>query len=329
VDDRNAETPLEELAGTAVAPESFYVRSHFPTPTISHDTWRLRVDGAARRPLSLSLEDLRKHSSRTIPVTLECAGNGRRRMNPVPKGTAWDLGAVSTATFTGTSLAGILEDVVPDPEAVEVSFVGADRETGESDAFERSLPIDVARHEDTLVVWAMNDRPLAPEHGFPVRLIVPGWYGMASVKWLERIHVRAEPFAGYFQATKYVYDDGEGPVSRMRVRALFAGPGDGSRVSSGNVRVHGSAWSGHGDIVRVAVSADGGVTWRDAMLGRREGPYAATPWFAHVSLAAGTHELCARATDAAGHEQPMEPISNRLGYGNNVVHRIRVTAHSS
>ena len=330
VDERNAEAPLASLAEPVAPPGSFYVRSHFDVPRLDPSVWRLRVGGAVKREVSFSLEDVRSLPARTVPVTLECAGNGRRHMVPVPSGTAWDLGAVSTAAFTGAPLRALLDAAGQGSDAVEVGFAGADGGEvvpGRSEAFQRSLPIDVARNDDTLVAWEMNGTPLAPEHGFPARLIVPGWYGMASVKWLANVEVLREPFRGWFQTTHYVYDDAS-PVTRARVRSLFAWPEDGMRVAAGANVVHGIAWSGNGEISRVRVCVSG-ESWIDARLGGPGGPHAATPWRAEISLSAGEHELCVRAADASGREQPLEPVHNRLGYGNNVVQRVRVIAEDA
>ena len=267
-------------------------------------------------------------------MTMECAGNGRTRMTPVPPGHPWELGAVSTARFTGVPLRDVLERAGVDGGAVEVAFAGADAgvtETGPPARFERSLPLDRAMDPDVLLAWEMNGEPLPPPHGFPLRLVVPGWYGVASVKWLAEIRVLDAPFDGFFQAERYVYRGEAGvadgtPVTRMRVRALIAQPGEGERLPAGAAtEIRGTAWSGEAPVRRVEVSVDGGATWQDARLGDAESPYAAAPWsLAWTPPHAGRHLLLARATDEAGHVQPLEPVWNELGYGNNVVQRVEV-----
>ncbi len=330
----NAETPLAALAAPLTPAPSFYVRNHFDVPALDSEGFRLRVDGLVRSPLELSLAELRAlPRRRSVTATLECAGNGRTLMRPAPGGTPWRYGAVGTARFTGTPLAAVLDRAGLAPGVLELLFAGADRgevAPGRAVAFERSLPADAALRGDVLLAWEMNGEPLAPDHGHPLRLIVPGWYGVASVKWLVRISALGKPFEGHYQTEKYVYKgdasapDGS-PVSLMRVRAAIARPADGSHVGLGPVEVAGTAWSGSGPVTRVEVSADGGGTWAAATLGRSKSPVAAVPWrFAWSPSGPGEHTLIARAVDAAGHVQPLEPVWNEQGYGNNVAQRVRV-----
>jgi len=301
---------------------------------VDKDSWRLRIEGEVEQPLSLSLKEVQSLPSVTLAVTMECAGNGRKLMDPVPPGTPWACGAVSTVQFTGTPLYHLLDQAHVRPSAHETLFQGADQgevAPGRVVPFARSLPLAVARHPHTLLAWAMNDQPLTAEHGFPLRLVVPGWYGMASVKWLARVSLLPGPFRGYFQQERYVYVQERGtpdntPVTRMRVRAIMARPAQGARLKLGPVEVAGTAWSGEGPIARVEVSTDGGATWSQARLGRAYSEYAATPWsFLWTPPRPGTYTLVARATDAAGNLQPLESRWNTYGYGNNVVQWVRVT----
>ena len=330
----NAETPLDVLADPVTPIGSFFVRSNFAVPHIDAGSWRLRVDGLVKSPVSIGLAELQGLGREEITALMECAGNGRRLMSPIPPGTPWELGAVSTGIFTGVPLMKLLDACEVDPRAVEIVFRGADSgavEGGRVVHFERSLPVESALDPSTLLVWSMNGEPLTPEHGHPVRLFVPGWYGVASVKWLERITAIDSRFTGHFQTDRYVYrghpmHGQDAPVTRMHVRSLITSPSADSIVS-GTVTVRGSAWSGYGDVRRVQVSADGGATWMDARL--RPGASGREPvlWECEWSVpGAGEYELVARAADSTGEIQPLDPVWNELGYANNVVQRVRVRA---
>jgi DMSO/TMAO reductase YedYZ molybdopterin-dependent catalytic subunit len=294
------------------------------------------------RPTSLGLDELRALGPAvTRTVTLECAGNGRTLLRPGVSGTPWTLGATSTAHFTGLPLLRLLEAVGAAPAAAEVLFTGADggRVDGWGEiSFQRSLPSEAAfgQRDGPILAWAMNGAPLRPEHGAPLRLVVPGWYAVASVKWLAALDVLDEPFHGYFQTDRYRYlrpGAEPEPVRRMRVRSLIlepspGGAGDGSeavaRVHAGRVRVTGIAWSGHGKVEGVRVSVDGGERWQEAELAPAGPAHTARRWSLAWEATPGSHELVARARDTEGNEQPLEPWWNEQGYGNNVVHRVRV-----
>lgn len=330
----NEEAPLRALAQPVTPTAEFYQRSNFLIPEIDPATWSLSVDGLVRRPLALTWNEVRSMPARTVTVTLECAGNGRTLVSPLPPGHPWGLGAVSTAEFTGVPLREVLERAGIGERAVEVMFAGADAGGiggGRAVRFERSLPLDAALHPDVLLAWEMNGEPLPPRHGYPLRLVVPGWYGVASVKWLTEIRVLGAPFHGHFQTERYIYLGERGtpdgtPVTRMRVRAVIADPSEGDRLSAGVATlVRGTAWSGDAPVTRVEVSADGGATWDDAQLDSTPSIYAAAPWtFVWIPTDPGRHVLLARATDGAGHVQPRYPVWNELGYGNNAVHRVEV-----
>jgi DMSO/TMAO reductase YedYZ molybdopterin-dependent catalytic subunit len=326
-DPYNAETPLDRLDGSIVPVGDFFVRSHFAVPAISPDRWCLAVDGK-----TLDLPALRALPARRLVVTLECAGNGRTLLTPPVKGAPWRLGGVGTAEFEGAPLRDVLDRAGVDGSAREIVFTGGDAgqvPDGRTVAFERSLPVDVARDPDVLLAWGMNGAPLPPEHGAPVRLVVPRWYGVASVKWLVGIRGLAAPYSGYFQSENYVYrgsaacPDGT-PVGAVRVRSIVASPEAGATVAAGEVEIRGSAWSGAGPIARVEVSADGGARWTDATLGAPVSPYAATPWVVRPILPVGESEIRSRATDAAGNVQPDGAPWNALGYGNNSIQTLRV-----
>jgi DMSO/TMAO reductase YedYZ molybdopterin-dependent catalytic subunit len=234
---------MQALAESLRAAPLFYIRNHFDVPGLGAASWRLPVDGVVEHPLGFSVKDLQTLPERTAIVTLECAGNGRTRMNSVPPGTPWAYGAVGTARFTGTPLHLLLDQAGVGAETIEVVFTGADQgevEPGRVTRFARSLPLDVARHPDTLMAWAMNGEPLPLQHGFPLRLIVPRWYGMASVKWARRDHRLSRPFEGYFQRESYAYAGERGDSGRNT-----GDPREGSGGSDGRPmdrRCHWDRW---------------------------------------------------------------------------------------
>jgi DMSO/TMAO reductase YedYZ molybdopterin-dependent catalytic subunit len=333
----NAEAPLAALLEPLTPVPSFYVRSNFRIPDIDVSTWRLRIEGWIDRPMELTLGELQALGAAELTTVLECAGNGRRLMVPVPDGTPWGLGAVGSARFTGVPLRTVLDACGVRESALEVVFEGADAgevEPGRRVRFERSLPIERALDPGTLLAWAMNGEPLTPRHGYPVRLVVPRYYAVASVKWLQTIRVVDRPFSGHFQAERYVYRGHPGyadetPVTLMHVRALIATPAEGD-VITGACTIRGAAWSGHGRIVSVQVSADGGSTWGDAVLQPPALPHGPTLFeHAWIPVRAGVAELIVRAEDSTGARQPLEPVWNELGYANNVVHRVRVNVSDS
>ncbi len=335
---RNHGFPLEAFAHDITPVGMHYLLTHYDIPNVDAGAWRLEVDGLVHRPLSLSLDDVKARPQVTVPVTLECAGNGRV-LGPPPRSLSqpWLLEAVGTGEWTGTPLAPLLEEAGLDDEAVEVVFTGLDRgvEGGQEQAFQRSLTVEECKREDLLLAHSLNGVPLPPQHGFPLRLIVPGWYGMASVKWLGRITAVAEPFTGYQQARSYrwrAHPDEPGlPLQRIAVRSLLKPPGIPEFYSrrrvldAGTVELSGRAWSGSGPIERVEVSADGGKTWWDAQVAPPFAPYAWQRFTATWEAQPGDHELCSRATDATGATQPFEVAWNVGGYANNALQRVPVT----
>ena len=274
--------PLEALAFDRTPAGLHYLLVHFDVPVVDPDGWRLTVGGRVANELSLSLDELRARPATTLAVTLECAGNGRARLDPRPVSQPWLLEAVGTAEWTGVPLGDLLGEAGVEDDAVEVHFRGLDRgvEGGERQQYERSLTLAEAGREEVLLAYAMNGDPLPPQHGFPLRLVVPGWYGMTSVKWLDRITLLDTPFDGYQQAHGYrlrqTPDEQGEPVTRMVPRSLMVPPGipdfaTRDRVlEPGPCTVRGRAWSGFGPIERVEVSVDGGETWGDARLGTQE-----------------------------------------------------------
>ncbi len=327
----NAETPIRLLDRALTAPESYFVRSHFDVPVIDVEKFTLTLDGLVERSICLSLPEIKAMPNESITVTMECAGNGRTSLNPRPAGVAWGYGAASTARYTGVRLKHVL-DLAGPGRALEVVFTAADSGDveGQHVVYARSLPLAIARLPDTLIAWSMNDEPLTAVHGAPLRLVVPGWYGMASVKWLTRITLSAQQFTGHYQHSDYVYLRQDGipdgtPVTLMRVRSIIASPADGALLPLAPVVLSGSAWSGEAAITRVEISDDDGRSWHQATLDRPTSERAATLWrWTWTPRASGSFTLIARATDGAGRTQPLEPVWNLRGYGNNSVHRVRV-----
>jgi DMSO/TMAO reductase YedYZ molybdopterin-dependent catalytic subunit len=269
---------------------------------------------------------------------MECAGNGRARLEPRPISQPWLLEAVGTGEWTGTSLAALLDETGVAADACEVVFTGLDRgvEGDVDQVYQRSLPLADAMSDDVLLAYDLNGGPLPPQHGFPLRLVVPGWYGMTNVKWLTRITVVSQPFTGYQNARGYRFrqtpDERGTPVDRMVVRSLMVPPGIpdfATRRRFAEQRrqtVSGRAWSGVGGIDKVEVSDDGGMTWRAAALGDARGLRAWRGWaFDWNPDEPGDYELCCRATDSAGNVQPLDVPWNLGGYANNAVQRVPVT----
>jgi DMSO/TMAO reductase YedYZ molybdopterin-dependent catalytic subunit len=332
---RNRGMPLEALRYATTPTGLHYLLVHWDIPAVDPVAWRLRVGGLVRRPMELSLADLAARPSRTLRVTLECAGNGRARLEPRPVSQPWLNEAVGTAEWTGTPLAPILEEAGLAEEALEVVFTGADRgiQGDVEQDYGRSLAIADALRPEVLLATAMNGQPLQPQHGFPARLLVPGWYGMASVKWLTSIEAVSEPFEGYQQTPAYRYqrdaDDPGQPVTRIRVRALMIPPGIPDFftrrrfVEAGTVRLAGRAWSGEAPVERVEVRVDG--AWHAAELEPGDEPFAWRGWSFEWFARPGDQLLACRATDTAGNVQPSTQPWNYQGMGNNLVQEVAVT----
>ena len=335
---RNHGILLEALRHDVTPAGLHYLLNHFDVPYVPEaDTWRLSVGGHVETRLSLSIAQLKALPTRTARVTLECAGNGRGNVTPRWPSMPWMSEAVGTSEWTGTPLAGVLAMAGMQPGAVEVSFTGIDRgfDKGHEHEYGRSLTVENAGADGPLLAYAMNGQPLLPQHGFPLRLVVPGWYGMASVKWLDRIEVLAEPYQGYQQVGTYRFkkhaDDPGVPVTHMRVKSLMVPPGIGDwwtrhrLVEVGSVTLRGRAWSGGGTpIAKVEVGVNG--RWSTATLDEPKGRWAWRGWHWDWRAEPGEHELMCRATDTAGNTQPLEVPFDRGGFGNNAVQRIQVTA---
>jgi DMSO/TMAO reductase YedYZ molybdopterin-dependent catalytic subunit len=335
---RNHGLPLEALAFSVTPLGLHYVLTHFDVPVIDAASWRLEVGGALQRPASLGLADIRAMPAVTAAVTMECAGNGRALVRPHIISQPWLHEAVGTMEWTGVPVAALLDAAGVRAEAREVVFTGLDAgiDGGVEQVYARSLSLADARSDGVMLAYAGNGVPLLPQHGYPLRLVVPGWYGMTSVKWLGSVRVVSEPFEGYQQATAYRMrssaDEPGTPVTRMAPRALMVPPGIPDFmtrerfVDGAEVAVQGRAWSGRGAIDAVEFSSDGGTSWHPAELAAPIGRHAWRGWsYTWRPDRTGRHELCCAARDDAGNRQPLTPPWNLGGYSNNAVQRVAVT----
>ncbi len=327
-DPLNLEMPFETLDGFITPTKLFYVRTHFPIPKIDRNKWRLRVEGEVERPFEINYGELIKLESEKIPVTLECAGNNRNFLEPKVEGVRWELGAVGNAEWTGVPLSILLDRAGVKSTAREIILEGADRGKPEDPKsppgemnFARSTPMKKA--SDVLLAYKMNDVDLPAENGFPVRAIVPGWYAVASIKWLQRIIVTDKIFNGYYQTLDYSFWKRRGdnaelvPLSEMQIKAEIARPSEGETIpANSNARVRGTAWTSDGEIKKVEISSDDGATWNEAKLLGESKPNAWRLWeFSwRTPDRPGKATLIARATDSKGRTQPMERDPDRGTY---------------
>jgi DMSO/TMAO reductase YedYZ molybdopterin-dependent catalytic subunit len=316
----NLEPPFLPIDSFLTPTELFYIRSHFPAPRLELGTYRLRIDGAVRRPLSLSYQELRDMPSETRAAILECAGNDRVFLVPQVAGAQWELGAVGNAEWTGVPLGALLERAGLDEDVCEIVLEGADRGTPAEQpvppgqiSYARSLPRDKSMQRDVLIAYRMNGRDLPLDHGYPVRAIVPGHYGMASVKWLTHIQAVREPFRGYWQTSDYGYWDYlDGmPVRRalgeMKLKSEIARPRVYETLAPTRVyTISGAAWAGETEVAGVSVSTDGGQTWAEADFLDPAQRYAWRRWkFDWLTpKKPGRYTLLARARGADGSAQP-------------------------
>jgi sulfane dehydrogenase subunit SoxC len=330
---RNHGMPLEALRYPITPLGLHYLLIHYDIPHVALDRWRLKIGGRVENRLSLTLDEIRQCPRVERPVTFECAGNGRALLSPRPVNQPWLVEAVGTGEWTGTKLGPLLEEAGVTGDVVEFLFTGLDRgvEGGVEQSYERSLPAAEALDGDALLVYELNGEPLPPQHGFPLRLLVPGWYGMANVKWLESVTALTKPFRGYQQMRAYrvwqTRDTPGEPLSRMMPRALMLPPGIPDFLSRtrivppGPCELEGKAWSGWGAVIRVDVTCDDGETWREAELGDAVSAHAWRPWrLTWTPDREGTYRLGCRAADDSKRSQPTGSSWNLKGYANNEVH---------
>ena len=333
---RNSGTLLESLQHDITPVGAHYLLSHFDIPFVENAAdWQLKFHGCVNQAFSIDFNAIRALPQITQRVTLECAGNGRRLLDPHWPSQPWGYEAVGTADWTGVQLQPLLQRAGITERCKEIVFHGTDVgiDGGKVHQFARSLGVNMAHHPDIMLAYAMNGQPLAPQHGYPLRLIVPGWYGMASVKWLAEIEAIDHAFTGHQQVGTYVYrnspEDAGIPVTEMRVKSLLVPPGipDWSTrkrlVKPGTTKIVGRAWCGGGKpIAKVELGVDD--QWHEARLVPAKDPYAWSYWEADWQATEGNHTLSCRATDEDGNCQPPEPPWDTAGFGNNVVHRIEV-----
>jgi len=333
---RNRGMPLEALRYDVTPAGLHYLLIHFDIPALEERAWQLELRGLFNQRRSFSLDDIRRLPAKTLRVTMECAGNGRAQMAPRYPSVPWMEEGVSTAEWTGVALADLLPPLRP--QATELVFHGADRgiDGGVEHHFARSLSREQALRAEVIVAYAMNGAPLPPQHGAPLRLVVPGWYGMASVKWLQAIEAIDRPFDGLQQARSYHFRSAAGengePCTLMRVNSLMVPPGipdfytRGRILRAGRIDLIGRAWSGAAPIKAVEVAIDG--RWRRADVASQRQPHSWALWRTDWEAAPGQYELACRASDDAGNVQPLEPPWDITGFGNNGVQRIHVTVTS-
>jgi sulfite oxidase len=344
-DPLNAEPPGNLLRESFLTPRRlFYVRTHGSIPAVDPTSYRLRLTGLVERPRELSLDELRAMApARTVMASLECAGNRRAELmavRPIPGEVAWGGNVIGTANWRGVPLAAVLRTVGARAEARHVAFTSLDeaRFEGERVHFGASIALEKALSPDVLLAYEMNDEPLAAEHGFPLRLIVPGYIGARSVKWLGEIRLQESPSANPYEARDYkiflpdvtsqtVDWNSAQPIEDLGLNAVISTPQDDETLAAGPMRIQGYAISAEGSPVeRVELSADGGKTWTPATIGERADPYAWCFWEVTVTLTTGDRQLAVRAWDASKRTQPEDlgRVWNFAGYMNNAWHRVNI-----
>lgn len=324
----NFETPVELMNSFLTPNDQFFVRSNGPISLdIPRDEWRLKVTGLVEQELDLSFADLEAMPQRTLTAFLGCSGLSRQRFPEEPEtveGTKWGNGAIGNVEWTGVSLGDVLDEAQVQEGAVDIVSQGADFAE-----MQRGLPIEMAADPDVMLVWQMNGVELPAPNGGPVRLLVPGWGGIASTKWLASLEVIDHPFAGHYNAESYVIIDENGavvrPVRELPVSSIITSPLPAAELQSGAQSISGFAWSGYAGIARVEVSTNDGATWNEAPIVEEAGPRSwvrfETEWQADV----GDAVLQSRAFDESGLTQPVETIWNAKGYLQNSIYQVPVS----
>ncbi|MGE3519428.1 MAG: sulfite oxidase [Vicinamibacterales bacterium] len=334
---QDLETPVALLDSWITPNDRFYVRSHLYTPSVDLATWTLAVQGDVERPLTLTMADLKRMPAVSLPVTLECAGNGRAFFEPPVAGVQWQKGAVGNARWTGVRLSEVLKAAGVKPTARFVWMNGADVPLGKMPDFVRQIPLAKALDVDTLLAYEMNGEPIPAANGFPLRAIVPGWEAAYSIKWLTGVEVRDREHDGFWVQTAYRYPTmrvapgaavdpkNMQPLGGLAVKSIITGPAEGAAIAPGPIPITGFAWAGEANVTRVEVSVDNGSTWSPAELGRDRARYAWRQFsFIWRAERTGSFVLLARASDDQGRTQPIVAHWNPSGYLWNAVERIRV-----
>lgn len=337
LDPENQESPISFIEKQLTPEQYLYRRNHLHYPKIEQDLFELRIYGLVSRPMLFKWTDLFSMPSKTIDVVLECSGNQRSEFRPRVFGVQWDFGAVSQGRWTGVPLRYLLSMAGILPYAVEAVFTGADSGTRTDMEgifnYERSMPLaDILSTDDILIAYAYNDGEIPYRHGYPMRLIVPRWYGMASVKWLKQIRLVDRPFTGPFQAIDYNYyphansDDGKFPVTFIQTNSIIQRPTDLQILKEGVHSIQGLAWSGLDQLSTVEISFDDGSTWIETEFEHHpNSPYAWSRWQFDWKAQEGFYSIRVRARDSLGYQQPMKAYWNRMGYAYNALFRVRVS----
>ena len=332
------ETPVEYFNTWLTPAQHFFVRNHMHEPsTFDPAQWNLSIGGEVEKPYTLSLAELSKLETHSLVNTLECAGNGRAFQNPKVPGVQWAKGAVSTGRFSGPRLRDVLERAGVKPTGKHVMFRGLDEVPGKVPPFIRSIPIEKAIDLDTLIATHVNGAPLPKHNGFPARVLVPGWIGAASCKWLTEIKVLDKEFEGNFMNPGYrlpnnpvkpgeaIKPEDTHPVTGLNVKSMIVSPANAATSKAGALRIQGVAWAGEADVVKVEISTDGGASWEPAQLGSEKAHYAWRLWsFKWKAPKSGEYTIASRATDSQGRTQPDAPVWNPSGYLNNAIDRVTI-----
>ncbi len=327
--------PLEGFVDEITPTGSFFVRCHTYTPDVKLSDWKLTIDGLVGKPMTFTLADLKKLPRAELTVVLECAGNGRSFYEPHMSGAQWKFGGVGNARWAGVRMRDVLQKAGLKPGATQLLLDGADVPLGKMPDFQRTIEVRKALDPDTLLAWEMNGKPLTAEHGFPLRVVAPGWAGDSWVKWLQHIEALDHDFDGFWMKTAYrhpphpvapgaaVDTKDMIPVTDLNVKSVIAMPGDW--VKPGSVAVQGVAWSNGSPVAKVEISDDAGKSWNTAKLSGSGTKYGFRKWNYAWTATEGQHSLIARATDEAGRTQPMQEEWNPSGYLWNVAQPRSVT----
>ncbi|MEH7013890.1 sulfite oxidase [Neobacillus niacini] len=331
----NQETPIQFIENDIIHNHIFYRRNHFSYPKLTYSNYFLPINGLVTKPLLLSMQTILQLPSKTVEVVLECSGNNRSLFEPKVFGEQWEKGAISQGIWKGVPLRTLLEFSGITDGAKEVVVEGYDlgkrTDLDKVISYARSLPLEKALHPDTIIAYEYNNQPIPFKHGYPLRLIVPQWYGMASVKWIKQIYVIGSHFTGPYQNIDYMYfpnqenDECAYPVTTMKVNSTIQKPLDMARLNTGKHVIKGIAWTGKGPITKVEISTDSGHTWSNAKLVDSNSSYKWISWsFEWTAEEKGIYTIMAKGTDSHGQTQPMKPFWNRNGYGYNAIDQIMV-----